>query len=243
MSSSGEKRKAIETDADWERVLAAAAHLQSIVPDAVLVGGTAAALHVQHRFSHDDDHVVPDLKSRFAKVLEDLETQAGWITDRIQPPVLILGNLDGIETGVRNLIRTEPLEVETRESPSGTIVLPTLPEMARVKAWLTVTRNATRDYVDFVALATRLEEMAGTHAVIEALASIDRLYPQSNGTSVGLQLAKQLAEPRPRDLGDGDLGDYRLIAERWKDWNVVREAAQRYGVLLLEHFGEPGTGD
>jgi hypothetical protein len=236
MSSPDEKRKAIETQADWERVLAAAAHLQSIVPDAVLVGGTAAAMHVQHRFSHDDDHVVTDLKSRFAKVLQDLETQAGWTTDRIQPPVLILGNLDGIETGIRNLIRAQPLDVETYETSSGPIVLPTLPEMARVKAWLTVTRNATRDYVDFVALADRIEINSGIEGVIDALSPMDRFYPQTNGTSVGLQLAKQLAEPRPRDLGDGDLSAYRLIADRWKDWDVVKRAAERYGVLLLEEF-------
>lgn len=216
MSSPGEKRKAIETQADWERVLAAAAHLQTIVPDAVLVGGTAA--------------------SRFAQVLQDLETQAGWSTDRIQPPVLILGNLDGIETGIRNLIRAQPLDVETYETSSGPIVLPTLPEMARVKAWLTVTRNATRDYVDFVALADRIERNDGIGGVIDALSSMDRLYPQTNGTSVGLQLAKQLAEPRPKDLGDGDLSTYRLIAEQWKDWNVVKRAAGRYGIVLLEEF-------
>jgi len=38
MSSPDKKREAIETQADWERVLAAAAHLQSVVPEAVLVG-------------------------------------------------------------------------------------------------------------------------------------------------------------------------------------------------------------
>jgi hypothetical protein len=42
-----------------DRVLAAAARLQQLVPDAVLVGGTAVALHVGHRESLDDDHVVP----------------------------------------------------------------------------------------------------------------------------------------------------------------------------------------
>ncbi len=33
---------------DWERVLAAAEHLQRTLPDAVLAGGTAAAIHVGH---------------------------------------------------------------------------------------------------------------------------------------------------------------------------------------------------
>ena len=35
---------------EWERLLAAAARLQRLVPGAVLVGGTAAAAHAGRRF-------------------------------------------------------------------------------------------------------------------------------------------------------------------------------------------------
>lgn len=56
-----------------EDILAAAARQQAIVPDAVLVGGTAAALHAGHRVSYDDDPVVPDLRSRFDTLLGNLE--------------------------------------------------------------------------------------------------------------------------------------------------------------------------
>jgi hypothetical protein len=67
-----------DTWPDWEQVLASAAHLQRILPGAVLVGGSAAA---------------------------------------------VLGSLDGIETGVRQLIRDEPLETtqieyRVKRSPS-----------------------------------------------------------------------------------------------------------------------------
>ena len=37
------------------RVLESAARLQEVVPDAVLVGGSAAALWANHRFSYDHD--------------------------------------------------------------------------------------------------------------------------------------------------------------------------------------------
>lgn len=50
---------------DWELVLSSAARLQRILPDAVLVGGTAAAIHVGHRFSRDADHILTDLRDRF----------------------------------------------------------------------------------------------------------------------------------------------------------------------------------
>jgi hypothetical protein len=33
---------------EWERLLAAERHLQTLVPEAILVGGTAAALHAGH---------------------------------------------------------------------------------------------------------------------------------------------------------------------------------------------------
>lgn len=59
------------------------------------------------------DHIVNDLKHRFDEVLAELESVSGWKTLRIKRPVLILGGLDGIETGISQLIRDEPLETET----------------------------------------------------------------------------------------------------------------------------------
>jgi len=87
----------------WDEVLSAAAPLQRLVPEAVLVGGTAAAIYTGHRFSRDVDHVVDDLRERFDAVLADLEAVAGWQTARVNRPVLILDSLDGIETGVREI--------------------------------------------------------------------------------------------------------------------------------------------
>lgn len=47
-----------------QRVLASAAKLQEVVPEAVLVGGSAAALHAGHRDSFVHDHVLADLVDR-----------------------------------------------------------------------------------------------------------------------------------------------------------------------------------
>src|SRR6218665_2232198 len=59
-----------------ERVWSCAAGLQRILPDAVLVGGTASAIHAEHRFSRDADHVLTDLRHRFDEVSEALWTGA-----------------------------------------------------------------------------------------------------------------------------------------------------------------------
>ena len=90
---------------EWEQLLSAAAHLQEILPEATLVGGTAVAIFAEHRLSTDADHVLPNLRDTFDDVLAQLESVAGWRTARLKRPVLILGSLDGIETGVRQMMR------------------------------------------------------------------------------------------------------------------------------------------
>jgi hypothetical protein len=160
---------------EWEQVLAAATHLQRILPGAVLVGGSASAVYAAHRLSTDADHVLTDLRQRFDQVLAELESVAGWKTARVQRPVQILGSLDGIETGVRQLIRDEPLETAQIEFLGETITLPTEAEMLRIKGLLILRRNATRDYLDFVALADHM----GGDRMVEALRRFDRLYPQA----------------------------------------------------------------
>jgi hypothetical protein len=220
---------------EWSSVLRAAARLQELVPDAVLVGGTAAAHHAHHRVSFDDDHVVADLRDRFDRVLEALEATDGWVTARVQRPVLILGRLDGVETGIRNLIRRKPLEVEEVciGGGGGKARVPTLEEITRIKAWLCLVRNATRDYLDFAALADRLGEAASARVVL----AMDDYYADQRGAGgrrIATQVAKQLAEPKPDDLDEVDLRFYRQLERRWQDWGAVSDACKRTAVRALE---------
>ena len=80
-----------ERDPELVRVLESAARLQQVVPDAVLVGGSAAAMYAGHRRSYDQDHVLPDLRERFDAVLEAIENEDGWVTNRVTPGKVILG--------------------------------------------------------------------------------------------------------------------------------------------------------
>jgi len=95
-----------------KKVLEQAARLQRIVPDAILVGGTASYLYAEHRFSNDHDHIITDLEARFNLILESLEREGDWITNRLVYGKIILGELGGIEAGIRQLIRKKPLEFQ-----------------------------------------------------------------------------------------------------------------------------------
>ncbi|MGD0683706.1 MAG: helix-turn-helix transcriptional regulator [Streptosporangiaceae bacterium] len=52
-----------------------------------------------------------DLAERFDSVLTAIEATDGWVTNRVTPGKIILGELGDIESGMRQLIRREPLEV------------------------------------------------------------------------------------------------------------------------------------
>jgi len=208
---------------DWERLLAAERHIQHLVSGAVLVGGTAAAIHGGHRLSMDGDHVVEDLRDHFDEVLATLEAAAGWQTERVQRPVLILGQMDGILTGIRQLRRTEPLETETVQG----LRIPTLAEMARIKSWLLVTRNTVRDYLDTVVLFERL----GESQAVEAIRSFDRIYQQPSGVSPLTEVSERLAAAKPGDLAVIDLRRYRGLRPPWNDWNHVTAAGRRWATV------------
>jgi hypothetical protein len=147
--------------------------------------------------------------------------------------VLILGELAGVETGVRNLIRRRPLEVEQARAGSHVVNVPTLAEILRIKAWLCLMRNATRDYLDFAALADKL----GSDEASAVVATIDDYYADQlgpDGRRIATQVAKQLADPRPDDLSEVDLLSYRKLARRWQNWDAVSAVCRRVAVAVLD---------
>jgi hypothetical protein len=200
-------------------------------------------MYAGHRLSTDADHVLTDLRMRFDLVLAELESVAGWKTARVRPPVRILGSLDGIETGVRQLNRETPLETTELEQFNLRITVPSLAEMLRIKAVLILKRNATRDYLDFVALADHM----GDEVVAGALRPFDELYPQPNGESALQQLQIQLSNPLPFDRDDLDLREYKELAPRWHDWSAVQTKSIALATVIFDSIIgadeiEPGRG-
>jgi hypothetical protein len=216
------------------RVLESAAKLQKVVPDAVLVGGSAAALWADHRSSYDHDHVLEDLEARFGTVLEAIEATDGWVTNRVTPGKIILGELGDIESGVRQLIRNAALEVVEVALPSGqTLRVPTADEILRIKGYLIVRRNQVRDYLDVAALSDRY----GISHAADVLGHIDDYYSDQRGPEaegVATQLARQLAAPRPADARTiTQLGQYKGLDARWTDWKNVIDVCRSVAVEMV----------
>ncbi|MGH3634541.1 MAG: hypothetical protein ACRDTS_10685 [Mycobacterium sp.] len=217
----------------FDDVLRSAARLQQIVPDAVLVGGSAAALHARHRTSTDHDHVLADLKDRFDAVLGALEADPEWVLNRAVPGKILLGSLGDIEVGIRQLIRTRPLETHVVALPGGgKVVAPTPEETLRIKAYLLVKRNQTRDYIDVAALADRF----GTQWAADILADIDIYYDDGRPDEnvVAAQVLRQLGHPRPQDSRTTtNLRQYKDLDPKWHSWDGVVSQCHRIADAML----------
>jgi hypothetical protein len=213
-------------------LLAQAAILQTRIPGAVLVGGTAAALHAGHRISFDHDHVISDLSKNYDETIAALEAVVGWRTRRRIKGKLVLGEIDGIDAGVRSQRRSTPLETTSIELNDGSrLKIPTLEEMLRIKTFLVVERNATRDYLDVAALSHHL----GMTESIAALEHMNELYADFAGEDGDLlsSVAVKLANPDPYDLTDVDLTEYKGIIAPWNYWHAVETQCRALAVGLL----------
>ncbi len=223
-------------------VLASAARLQEIVPGAVLVGDAAAAMYARHRESLDHDHVLADLAERYAEVVEAVEATDGWVTSvrASSPPLTLLGSLDGVEAGLRQLRRTRAVEVEEVRVGTRVLRVPTLPECLRIKAFLVVQRNQVRDYLDTVALADRL----GLPHSAAVLADLDSYYSdRSDGPdAVVTAVVQRLSEPNPRDSRvTSQLTAYKGLVARWQRWSAVVDDCAALADAIVERRSAGGA--
>jgi hypothetical protein len=218
---------------DWETLLAHAAILQAKVPSAILVGGTAAALHAGHRISFDHGHVLKDLTKHYDEANAALESIAGWRTKRRIRGRLVLGQIDGIDAGLRNQRRSAPLETTFMKAPGGRkLKIPTIEEMLRIKAFLLVERNATRDYLDVAALSHHV----GTAKSVLALERMRQLYAEFAGEvgDIMISILVKLGMPDPYDLTEVDRNEYKGIIPPWNDWSAVTKQCRSLAVAMVK---------
>ena len=212
---------------DFQRIVEEARALQRHLPELglVAVGGTAAALHCHHRVSLDVDQVTPQLQDRYEQTASALEQWDGWTTNRLNPPVLILGERHGVELGLRQQRRSVPLQT----TEVGGLVVATAAEMLRIKAFLLAERRSVRDFVDLAALATHLGEAAS----LAALSFLNLLYPAGSALSLITRFA-EACESEPVDLATVALTSYKGLQPPFTDWAFVWAACQRLGCALLK---------
>ena len=123
--------------------------------------------------------------------------------------------------------RQSRLSTKARRSPP-----PAEAEILRIKGVLILKRNATRDYLDRVALAHHM----GPEGMVKALRPFDSLYPQPNRESALQQLQIQLAQPLPYDLEEHNLAEYKNLHPRWHNWQNVRAACLECATLIFDRI-------
>ncbi|MEJ7812541.1 MAG: hypothetical protein WKG32_19170 [Gemmatimonadaceae bacterium] len=214
------------TPEEFDRVIAEGVALQEHLPwlQMIAVGGTAAAMHARHRYSGDTDHVTLFLRENFTVVAEELERWPGWRTNRLNAPVLILGERHDVELGVRQSRRAVPYEIARVRG----LWVPTAPEALRIKAYVAATRRATRDFVDVAALA----DLVGWDASLTALSYLNLLY-EPVGNQTALTKFAECCHQEPLDLERTDLSHYKGLRPPYDDWTVVRRTCRALASELL----------
>lgn len=217
---------AVDT-AGFQRVVEEGRALQARLADfdPVVVGGTAAALHCRHRFSMDVDVVTLQLSGRFAEAVAILEDWEDWRTNRLNPPVLILGERGSVELGVRQLRPSVPLQTTC---VSG-LQVPSAAETLRVKAFLLTERHATRDFVDVAALTQHL----GIQIAVESVGLLNLVYgPREPQTRVSA--FAEACESDPLDLTSVSLPAYKGLGDPLTDWSFVAASCRELGRAVLK---------
>ena len=124
---------------------------------------------------------------------------------------------------------SSPMETTNVQLPTGDrLQIPTGAETLRLKSYLIMCRNSTRDYAEFAELVESMETQ--TAAVV--LAGMDRYYcgQQSRKQWVATQLVRRLADPQPSDEHDTRMSGPEADA----DWAKVRQRCLSVAVAMLE---------
>jgi heme transporter len=141
--------------------------------------------------------------------------------------------LDALQTEAKTehprFERRSPVETTHVQLATGDrLQIPTGAETLRLKGYLIMSRNSSRDYVEFAELVDTMD--AETAALV--LAGMDRYYCCQSPSRqwIATQLVRRLADPHPSDLED----------ERWPgpdskaDWEDVRQRCLSVAVAMLE---------
>jgi uncharacterized membrane protein YdfJ with MMPL/SSD domain len=144
--------------------------------------------------------------------------------------------LDALETATAvhpTFQRRSPVETTNVQLPTGDrLQIPTGAETLRLKAYLIMCRNSSRDYAEFAELVDALEPE--TAAVV--LAGMDRYYCCQPPRQLWLatQLVRRLADPHPSDIDDEHYSNPEAEPDLGPDWEEIRQRCLSVAVAMLE---------
>ena len=159
-------------------------------------------------------------------------TSTGSVTRPVHPVTMWRGRinvaLDALETASDSerlpVQRRSPIEATTVQLPTGDrLLIPTGAETLRMKSYLLMCRNTTRDYAEFARLVDSME----TDTAARVLTGMDRYYcgQRPRAHWVATQLVRRLADPRPSDDPDAPVET---------DWDQVRQRCLSVAVAMLD---------
>ncbi|MCV7287416.1 MMPL family transporter [Mycolicibacterium wolinskyi] len=125
--------------------------------------------------------------------------------------------------------RRGPVETTNVQLPTGDrLQIPTGAETLRLKGYLIMCRNSTRDYAEFADLVESME----TETAALVLSGMDRYYCGQHPRNrwVSTQLVRRLADPQPSDEHDVRMSGPDAAA----DWAKVRQRCLSVAVAMLE---------
>ena len=108
------------------------------------------------------------------------------------------------------------------------LIIPTLEERLRVKAFITYERSYTRDFVDFAELSCLLEPQQ----VMETLSTLDEKFQWEKQPSMILEITKALLRPAPHDRETHGFETLRLLHPKLKTWDEVAAQCHEIGRRL-----------
>jgi len=125
--------------------------------------------------------------------------------------------------------RSSPVETTHVQLPTGDrLLIPTGAETLRLKGYLIMCRNSSRDYAEFADMVDTLEP----ETAAEVLAGMDRYYcgQPPRRQWIATQLVRRLADPHPSDFSDDQWSEPDAKAE----WDEVRQRCLSVAVAMLE---------
>jgi hypothetical protein len=202
----------LETIPFWDAALTQICRSQAAMPE-----GLPAAFLLADR---------PDREA----VLASFESAGGYKDSFYKSPMLNIEYFYKIQTCIRKLSRTKPLETSLVDCGGLFADVPTNTEILRLKSALIVTRNFMRDYLDLAIFSSRL----GSLESAEALKDLDTVYPLPNNGSVLVQLAKQISNPRPFDLSAAVVESCESLAPEWRKWDMTVTVLRKLSIDLFD---------